>query len=132
MIGLDTNFLVRYIVHDDVQQLSKVLQTIANRLTDQSPGFVSLVTVMETVWVLSSFYKFTDAEIAQAMERLLQTEVLFVQNEREVYAAMEALRSGQGSFNDALIGALGSWARCTTTLTFDKRASRLQGFELIA
>lgn len=132
MIGLDTNFLVRYIVHDDVQQLSKVLQTIANRLTDQNPGFVSLVTVMETVWVLSSFYKFTDAEIAQAMERLLQTEVLFVQNEREVHAAMEALRSGQGSFDDALIGTLGLWAGCTTTLTFDKRASRLQGFELIA
>jgi predicted nucleic-acid-binding protein len=53
-----------------------------------------------------------------------------VQNEQEVFTAMVALRSGQVSFSDALIEALGTWAGCTVTLTFDKKATRLKGFEL--
>ena len=34
-------------------------------------------------------------------------------------------------FADALIAALGSWAGCSSTFTFDRKASRLLGFELI-
>jgi len=45
--------------------------------------------------------------------------------------AMVALRQGWGSFADALIGALGTWAGCDSTLTFDKWALRLAGFELL-
>jgi predicted nucleic-acid-binding protein len=41
-----------------------------------------------------------------------------------------ALRSGEGSFADALIGALGTRAGCARTLTFDHKALRLPGFEL--
>jgi predicted nucleic-acid-binding protein len=32
---------------------------------------------------------------------------------------------------DALIGAVGAWAGCDSTLTFDKKAGRLAGFELV-
>jgi predicted nucleic-acid-binding protein len=53
-----------------------------------------------------------------------------VQNEQQVYTAMVALRQGWGAFADALIGALGAWAGCDSTLTFDKKALRLAGFEL--
>jgi predicted nucleic-acid-binding protein len=42
-----------------------------------------------------------------------------------------ALKEGSGSFADALIGALGAKAGCTRTLTFDKSALRLPGFELV-
>jgi predicted nucleic-acid-binding protein len=61
---------------------------------------------------------------------MLQSSTLSVQNEQEVFTAMVALRSGQVSFSDALIEALGTWAGCTVTLTFDKKATRLKGFEL--
>jgi predicted nucleic-acid-binding protein len=64
------------------------------------------------------------------LERILGADALFVQNEREVFMAMVSLKTGAGSLPDALIGALGEWAGCTTTLTFDKKATRLQGFQL--
>ena len=48
-----------------------------------------------------------------------------------VFTAMVALKEGQGSFADALIGALGAKAGCVTTVTFDRRASRLSGFDLL-
>jgi predicted nucleic-acid-binding protein len=65
-----------------------------------------------------------------AVERMLQTDVLIVENEQEVFTAMVALRSGEGSFADALIGALGTRAGCARTLTFDHKALRLPGFEV--
>lgn len=130
MIGLDTNIVVRYFAQDDPIQSRKATEIIERRLTEDQPGFISLVTMVETVWVLDRIYGLSDEEIASAVERMLQADSFFIQNEQEVFTAMVALRSGQGSFADALIGDLGAWAGCAATLTFDRRAARLKGFEL--
>ncbi len=82
------------------------------------------------MWVLDRAYGLADAEIAAALERMLQADTLVVENEPEVFTAMIALKEGSGSFADALIGALGALAGCARTLTFDKTASKLPGFEL--
>ncbi|HUZ95230.1 MAG TPA: type II toxin-antitoxin system VapC family toxin [Edaphobacter sp.] len=130
MIGLDTNIVVRYFAQDDPIESRKATEIIERRLTEDHPGFISLVTMVETVWVLDRIYGLSDKEIASAVERMLQADSFFIQNEQEVFTAMVALRSGQGSFADALIGALGAWAGCASTLTFDRRAARLKGFDL--
>ena len=130
MIGLDTNIVVRYFAQDDPIQSRKATEIIERRLTEDQPGFISLVTMVETVWVLDRIYGLSGEEIASAVERMLQADSFFIQNEQEVFTAMVALRSGQGSFADALIGSLGAWAGCAATLTFDRRAARLKGFEL--
>ncbi len=80
---------------------------------------VRVVAMAETVWVLDRAYGLSSQEISAAVERMLQTDVLIVENEQEVFTAMVALRSGEGSFADALIGALGTRAGCARTLTFD-------------
>ncbi|HZM11883.1 MAG TPA: hypothetical protein VFC15_16870, partial [Candidatus Limnocylindrales bacterium] len=63
------------------------------------------------------------------VELLLQTEVLVIENEQEVFSAMIALHLGRGDFADALIAALGAKAGCQHTLTFDQKALRLAGFQ---
>ena len=131
MIGLDTNILVRYIAQDDAVQSPLATKIIEDRLTEEHPGFISLVTMAETVWVLDRSYGLSTAEIAAAVERILQTDILSVQNEQEVFTAMVALKAAIGSFSDALIGALGTQAGCAATLTFDKKAARLKEFELV-
>jgi len=130
MIGLDTNILVRYLTQDDPVQSPAATDIIEFRLTDENPGFISIVAMVETVWVLDRAYGFADEEIAAALERLLQADTLVVENEQEVFTAMIALKEGNGSFADGLIGAIGIKAGCTRTLTFDKAALRLPGFEL--
>src|SRR5664280_2922475 len=45
MIGLDTNILVRYFTQDDPVQSYKATVLIEQRLTEQSPGFVSIVVL---------------------------------------------------------------------------------------
>ena len=132
MIGLDTNVLLRYIAQDDPKQSPRATEIMERRLTEQEPGFVSLVTVLEVVWVLKSLFKRSRQEIANDIEMLLAADTLEVQNEQEVYLAVVSLRNGTGTFEDALIGSLGTWRGCSATLTFDEDAAkRLQGFRLI-
>lgn len=130
MIGLDTNIVVRFIMDDDPVQSRQAQHIIERKLTKLKPGFISLATILETAWVLESVYKRSSRQVAGAIHRILQIETFIIQNEQEVYTAMIALQTGQ-DFADTLIAALGLWAGCDTTLTFDKKASRLHGFELI-
>jgi predicted nucleic-acid-binding protein len=130
VIGLDTNILVRYLTLDDPVQSATATEIIERRLSLAKPGFISVVTMAETVWVLDRAYGFTDSQIAAAIERVLQIEVLVIENERAVFTAMVALKSGRGTFADALIAELGARAGCSHTLTFDKKALRLPAFQL--
>jgi predicted nucleic-acid-binding protein len=130
MIGLHTNILVRYITYDDPIQSAKAREIVEQRLTEEKPGFVSIVAIVEIVWVLERAYELTPVEIVRAVERILQTDVLVVQDEQEVFTAMIALKNGQGSFADAVIAALGAKRGCSRTLTFDRKALRLPGFAL--
>jgi predicted nucleic-acid-binding protein len=107
MIGLDTNILVRYLAQDDPVQSPKATEPIERQLTEENPGFVSVVAMVETVWVLDRAYGLADHAIAAAIERALRADVLVVESEQEVFAAMIALKEGHGSFADALIGAVG-------------------------
>jgi len=132
MIGLDTNVLLRYLVQDDPTQSKKATEIIERRLSRQEPGFVSLVCILETVWVLGSLYKRSRLEIADHVEMILAADTLQVQNEQEVYQGVIALRNRTGTFEDALIGGLGAWWGCSATLTFDQTAARrLDGFQLV-
>ena len=131
MIGLDTNVLVRYLAQDDPVQSVKATDLIERRLSKRDPGFISIVAMAETVWVLQRSYGLDDPAVAAVIERTLQADSLIVENEQQVFTAIIALREGRGSFAGALIGALGAKAGCIATMTFDQRASQLSGFELL-
>ena len=64
MMGLDTNVLLRYLAQDDPTQSPRATEIVERRLTEQEPGFVSLVSVLEVVWVLKSLFKRSRQEIA--------------------------------------------------------------------
>jgi predicted nucleic-acid-binding protein len=131
MIGLDTNVLVRYFALDDPVQSAKATELIEQRLSERDPGFISIVAMVETVWVLQRAYRLGNLAVATTIERTLQADTLVVENEQEVFIAMVALKEGRGSFADALIRALGTKTGCVTTVTFDQKASRFSGFELL-
>ena len=51
MIGLDTNVVVRYLTHDDPAQTTAAVR-VMDALSSDSPGFLSLIVIVELVWVL--------------------------------------------------------------------------------
>jgi len=131
MIGLDTNVILRYLLQDDPIQTRQANQIVDRQLSEQNLGFISLVTVLEIVWVLRSLLKQNPSQISSHLVNLLTADSLEVQNEQQVFDALFALKSGSGEFEDALIGALNAWAGCSYTLTFDRKAARMPRFRAI-
>jgi len=130
VIGVDTNVLVRYLLQDDEQQ-STTATHIIEGFSNEHPGFISQVVLVETVWVLTYRYKLAKDQIAQTIEILLGARELVVENADMAYLALAAYRSTNAGFADALIAYAGIRSGCQETLTFDKAAGRLKGMRQI-
>jgi predicted nucleic-acid-binding protein len=130
MIGLDTNVLVRYVAQDDPIQSPKATSLIES-LTVQNLGFVSVVSVVELVWVLSSCYGSPKSEICEVLETLLRTKELCIAQADTVWRALRMFRNGKADFADCLIERSANDAGCQHTVTFDAGAAKACGMELI-
>jgi len=51
VIGIDTNVLVRYIAQDDPVQSKRANHLIEDECSAATPGFISLIVLLELVWV---------------------------------------------------------------------------------
>lgn len=130
MIGLDTNVLVRYIMQDDVKQAALASELI-EALTLEEPGFIPLVAVVELVWVLSSSYELVRSQVVQALEALLQTKEIQVENAEVVWRAVRMYRASAADFADCLVERSAAAAGCTRTLSFDQGAVKNCGMTLV-
>ena len=130
MIGLDTNILVRYIMQDDAKQSPKASALIESLDTDH-PGFISLVTVVELYWVLTTCYDLTDSQVKEALESLLRAKQIVVDRADQVLRALRVFDAGKADFADCLIERTASGAGCSETMTFDASAAKHAGMTLI-
>lgn len=123
MIGLDTNVLVRYIMQDDREQAAQASRVI-EALTIDEPGLITLVALVELVWVLDACYQLDRSQQADVLERLLRTRELLIERAAVVWQAQRAFVSGKGDFADCLIERCAAAAGCSRTVTFDRNAAR--------
>jgi len=130
MIGVDTNIVVRYLMADDEVQSPRA-KTIMDGFTEEDPGFISLVTLLETVWVLKRRYKVAQEDTLRTLTALMASPVLRIQEESAVDEALEISRRENCDFPDALVAVLGTRAGCSRTLTFDRKAATIPGMEVI-
>ena len=130
MIGLDTNVLVRYIMQDDPKQSSKAAKLIES-LDAENPGFITMVSVVELYWVLTSSYELTGAQVAQALDAILRTKQLQVERADQVVRALRVFGHGKADFADCLIERAATGAGCSQTMTFDVGAGKHAGMILI-
>jgi predicted nucleic-acid-binding protein len=103
---------------------------LTQRLTAESPGWISTVVLAETAWVLRRVYGHSSDGVLEMIDGLLATSVLVLESEDAVNDAVSDARQYGASFADVLIAGLARRVGCSTTLTFDRRAARLPGFEL--
>lgn len=130
MIGLDTNVLVRYIMQDDPKNSSKANKLIES-LDGDNPGYITMVSVIELYWVLTSCYELTGAQVGQALEAILRTKAFLVERADQVMRALRVFGEGKADFADCLIERSAAGAGCTQTMTFDVGASKHAGMTLI-
>ncbi len=130
MIGLDTNVLVRYIMQDDPKQ-SDMATKLIESLDADSPGYVTLVSVIELCWVLTSCYKLTGEQVSQALMVLLQSKQIVVDRADQVLRALRVFANSKADFADCLIERIAASAGCTHTMTFDVGAVKHAGMTLV-
>jgi predicted nucleic-acid-binding protein len=132
VIGIDTNVLVRYLAQDDPKQSAVATRFIEARLSADDPGFVSTITLCEIAWVLADAYGADRKRIRAAVEGLLATKQLVIERAELVWKALRAWEGVSADFSDALIGQIAIADGAEKTVTFDRAAARLPGFELLA
>jgi predicted nucleic-acid-binding protein len=131
MIGIDTNVLIRLIVADEPKQTAVARDFIRDQCTPDDPGFISNVVLAEVAWILARGYGYSRDEIANAIERIMETSQLQVESSTDVASALADYRHGPSGFTDCLIGHLNRTAECSHTVTFDRKAAKLKGFQLL-
>jgi predicted nucleic-acid-binding protein len=129
MIGLDTNIVVRYLTHDDPVQTAKAIELFASLSVD-APGFLSLIALVESVWVLERSYRFTKNEIVRVVEIFLRGREVIVERADLVSQALRTFNATGVNFSDCVIERCGHAAECKYTATFDRRATAV-GMRLI-
>ncbi len=118
-VTVDTNILVRAVVHDDAKQAAA-----ADKLLKEAEVIaVSTACLCEFVWVLRRVYGFGVGDIADAIAALLDAANVVV-NRTAVDAGLSVLKAG-GDLADGLIAYEGAWLGAETFVSFDRRAVSL-------
>lgn len=122
MRAVDTNVLVRLLVRDDAEQAALADEYIA-------PGaWVSLLVLLETVWVLSVRYERSGAQLARTVELLLDHETLVIHEPEVVKRAVARFREKPSiGLADLLILELASQHGHGPMGTFDRGFAKLEG-----
>jgi predicted nucleic-acid-binding protein len=128
--GLDTNILVRFFAKDDPVQTAKAREVLIS-LTIAEPGWVGMATILEMVWVLTSSIRLGRDAIARILAELLMRDTILVEQAETIEKALHRYRNGNADFADCLIALSAKAAGCSRTVTFDRRAARDAGMELL-
>jgi predicted nucleic-acid-binding protein len=130
MIGLDTNVLLRLYLKDHPDQSARAAGLVQS-FSAQEPGYISLVTLAELIWVMDRTYRKPRNEIIALVRGLLESKHVVVENHDEVAQALRKFDTSNADFADCLIERLCRSAGCTRTMTFDVNASKSAGMVLL-
>ena len=89
MVAVDTNVLVRTLTGDDRKQ-----SEAARALFAAGPIWIAKTVLLETAWVLRSLYGFENAQIRDALTRLLGLHSVHVEDEWSIAAALALAAQG--------------------------------------
>lgn len=131
MIGIDTNVIVRYLVQDDPAQSAIATRFVEHSISPEEPGFITGITLCELVWVLAECYGANRKRIKEVLAGLLSARQLVVEEADVVWKALRDWEVSSADFSDALIGQIVAARGGDKTVTFDRAAGKLPGFELL-
>lgn len=112
MIGVDTNVLVRYFMQDDPDQSAAAIAFI-DSFSRGNKGFVSLVVVVELVWVLNYVFRLKRMEVRTVLGKLMTMPVLKVERSIQCLRALRMFNVSAADFADCLIVCVATQAGCS-------------------
>ena len=101
------------------------------RVQDEPKGIWTVVALIELVWVLTSCYELTRAQVAQALDGLLRAKEIVLERAEQVSQALRTFGASGADFADCLMERTAAAAGCAKTMTFDTGRAKLAGMTLI-
>lgn len=126
MRAVDTKVLVRLLARDDAKQTDAAEAFVARG------AWISHLVLAESMWVLDSVYELEPAQLANAVELLLNHRDLTLQDADVVARALRSFRERPTlGFSDCLVLEIARQAGHLPLGTLDRELSRLDGAERI-
>ncbi|MCI5115452.1 MAG: PIN domain-containing protein [Candidatus Electrothrix sp. AS4_5] len=132
MTGIDTNVLVRYIAQDDEVQAQAATAFIEKHCASGEKIFINHTVLCELIWVLKKCYKLSKPKTVAVLERTVNTSQFTFENPQILRQALNDYKDGSADFSDYVIGRTNQHYGCVKTVTFDRAASKAEGFKLLA
>ena len=124
MRAVDTNVLVRLMTRDEAQQAE-----IADSFIENG-AWVSILVLAEATWVFEAVYRRSAAEVAAAVQMLIDHKDLTLQDSDAVGAALELFLSRPSlGFSDCLIFHIARKEGHLPLGTFDRALARVEGVQ---
>ncbi|MEO0500880.1 MAG: PIN domain-containing protein [Pseudomonadota bacterium] len=124
MIAFDTNVLARLYLNDDPDQHLAACTALADAARVSEKVYISLVVLIECVWLLRRTYGWTLDQILTVVDDLMVQDVFHLERADILFGVRNDARLKALGFADLLIEALARDAGCKSILTFDVKASR--------
>ena len=100
---IDTNYILRYILRDHEEQYNKI-EPIFNEIEINSIKATILESVLaECVYVLSTFYKVSKAEICKTLTELLNYKGINNKDKDDLIFALELFEKNGIAFVDCIL-----------------------------
>ena len=120
MRAVDTNLLVRLLVRDEAKQVTAAEAFVENG------AWVSHLVLVETLWLLDAVYERSAAQIAKAIELLLNHNHLTLQDADVVASALKNFQARPSlGFSDCMVLEIARKAGHLPLGTFDKGLAKL-------
>jgi predicted nucleic-acid-binding protein len=131
MIAIDTNILVRFLVGDDTKQSEKVYKLFKDTEVNNNELYVPILVMLELIWVLDSVYEIKRSDLLDALSQITLMPILCFENLSALQSFILDAQHTNFDLSDLLIAHSAKQEICEKVLTFDKKASKHQFFELL-
>ena len=126
MIAADTNILARFLIKDVQEHFEKVNEL----LNEGEEIYINAVVLSELSWLLVNVYGYSKLEFITTLDALLDTEGFVFFEQSVIRKALADYLNFSADFADCLINQINR-AKKLETITFDKKAAKLEGMKLL-
>lgn len=131
MKAVDTNILTRFLVGDDELQAKKAYSIFKKAESEKTELFVPILVVLEMIWVLESVYDIARTEILDSISDLLLMPILKFDQQSALQQLVHSAQGNKYDLSDLLIAHSAKANGCEAVITFDKKASKFELFEVV-
>jgi len=116
MIRVDTNYIIRYLMNDNIE-----MANIAEIILTSKKVFISNEILAEVVYVLSGVYKIPKTDISNQLLELIEFDNIFVSDIEIIKKTFEIFKTKNLDFVDCLLCA---YSKKDEIATFDKKLNK--------